>query len=107
MAEAATTRLEQLRKLTETAPDDPLTHYAIGLEYINLKQWTNAVAAFERTLKIDNKYTAAYYHKARAEIRADQRPAAKATLAAGIECAEASGDMKTAREMRELLETIG
>lgn len=101
------TRLEQLLKLAETAPDDPLSHYALALEYINLAQWGAAVAAFARALEIDSDYTAAYYHKARAEIRARQREAAKATLEAGIECARAKGDRKTEREMRELLETIG
>jgi tetratricopeptide (TPR) repeat protein len=100
-------RLEQLLKLAEMAPDDPLAHYAIGLEHFNLEQWDQAVAAFEKTLEIDRKYTAAYYHKARSEIRADQREAAKATLAAGMACARGAGDMKTEREMRELLETIG
>ncbi|MFQ5807731.1 MAG: hypothetical protein ACE5I3_14895 [Phycisphaerae bacterium] len=100
-------RLEQLLKLAEMAPDDPLSHYAIGLEYFNLSQWDDSIAAFAKTLAIDSRYTAAYYHKARAEIRADRRDAAKQTLAAGIECARAKGDMKTEREMRELLETIG
>lgn len=101
------TRLEQLLKLAETAPDDPLAHYAIGLEYFNLEQWDQAIEAFEKTLEIDGRYTAAYYHKARSEIRADKRAAARTTLVVGMECARAKGDMKTEREMRELLETIG
>jgi tetratricopeptide (TPR) repeat protein len=101
------TRLEQLIKLAETTPDDPLAHYAIGLEYFNLEQWDKAIEAFEKTLEIDRKYTAAYYHKARSEIRADQRAAARVTLAAGMECARTAGDMNTEREMRELQETIG
>ncbi len=100
-------RLEQLLKLAETSPKDPLSHYALGLEYINLERWDDAAAAFAKALDVDNRYTAAYYHKARAEIRAGKRGAAKATLAAGMECARANGDMKTEREMRELLETIG
>ena len=99
-------RLEQLRKLAEATPDDPLAHYAVGLEYFNLEQWDDARAAFEKALTVDSAYTAAYYHKARAEIRARQRDAARDTLAAGITCAHANGDMKTEREMRELLETI-
>jgi tetratricopeptide (TPR) repeat protein len=100
-------RLEQLLKLAEMSPDDPLTHYAVGLEYFNLERWDDALAAFQRALDIDSRYTAAYYHKARAEIRAGKRDAAKTTLAAGIECAQAKGDMKTEREIRELLEAIG
>jgi len=100
-------RLEQLLQLVATSPDDPLTHYALALEYFNLERWDEALAAFRKTLEIDSEYTAAYYHKARAEIRAGQREAAGATLTTGMECARAHGDAKTEREMRELLETIG
>ncbi len=99
-------RLEQLKKLAELSPEDPLAHYAIGLEYFNLAAYAEAVAAFERALAADAKYSAAYYHKARAEIRAGRQPAARQTLAAGIEVAKAAGDLKTAREMKELSDTI-
>jgi len=100
-------RLEQLLKLAAACPEDPLTHYAVGLEYMNRQQWAEAVAAFERALAIDSQYTAAYYHKARAEIRWGRRESAKQTLAVGMACASAKGDLKTEREMRELLETLG
>lgn len=99
-------RLEQLLELASGAPQDPLCQYALGLEYLNQGQWAKAIAAFEKTLKIDCKYAAAYYHKARAEIRASKRDDAKKTLAAGIECSRAGRDEKTEREMHALLETI-
>jgi len=98
-------RLEDLRRLAQAEPNDPLAHYALALEHLNLEQWDAAVTAFDKTLEIDANYTAAYYHKARAEIRAGRRDAAKATLDSGMRCARASGDMKTEREMRELWET--
>jgi len=99
-------RLEQLLKLIKLDPADPLGHYAVGLQYFQLERWNDAIAAFEKTLVRDPHYTPAYYHKARAEIRAARREAAQATLAAGMECARSTGDAKTEREMRELLETI-
>lgn len=101
------TRLEQLLKLAETSPDDPLTHYAVALEYFNQERWDDARLSFERTIETDAKYTAAYYHKARAEVRAGLRDQAKSTLDAGMRCARENGDRKTEREMQELLETIG
>ncbi len=100
-------RLEQLLKLVEVSPDDPLTHYAVALEYFNQEQWDKSRQAFERTLEIDPNYTAAYYHKARAEIRAGLREQARQTLTAGQQCARRQGDLKTEREMQELLDTIG
>lgn len=100
------TRLEQLQRLIALDPNDPMTHYGVALELMNLERWDDAIAAFARTLECDAGYSAAYYHKARAEIRAHQHDAARVTLAAGVERAHAAGDAKTEREMRELLETI-
>ena len=99
-------RLDQLLKLAQTSPDDPLTHYAVALEYFNQQRFEEACDAFETTLRIDPNYLAAYYHKARTEIRAARTEAARATLTRGLETAQRLGDRKTEREMRELLETI-
>ena len=99
-------RLEQLLKLVEVNPADPLAHYAVALEHFNLEQWDESRASFAKVLEVDSNYTAAYYHKARAEIRAGRKDEARTTLAAGIECAKIGGDMKTEREMNELLDTI-
>ncbi len=99
-------RLEQLKKLAEMSPDDPLAHYAVALEYNNLERHDDAIAAFEQALRVDPNYIAAYYHKARAEIRAGRHTAARGTLKVGVEVAGAAGDAKTVREMGDLLGTI-
>lgn len=99
-------RLEQLRKLAELAPDDPLTSYGLGLEYINLQQWDEAVKAFARAIAIDPGYSVAYYHKARSEIGAGRPADARATLEAGMQAARGAGDWHAEREMRDLLETL-
>lgn len=98
-------RLEQLRKLAALQPDDPMTHYGVGLECINLEQWDDAIAAFARALEADGSYSAAYYHKGRAEISAGRVDAARETLTRGMESARNAGDWKTEGEMRELLES--
>ena len=99
-------RLDQLQKLVSIAPNDPMSHYGLGLEFINLAQWENAVSAFGQAIAVDAKYSAAYYHKARAEISAGRHEDARRTLAAGMDTAKAVGDWHTEGEMRELLETI-
>jgi len=101
------TRLEQLLKLAADSPDDPLARYAVALEYSNQERFDEARAAFEQVLIIDPQYAAAYYHKARVEIRAGDKAAARKTLIAGMQCARDQGDAKTVREMNDLLETIG
>jgi tetratricopeptide (TPR) repeat protein len=99
-------RLEQLRKLARLQPDDPMPHYGLGLEHLNLQQWEDASAAFAQAIAVDPKYSAAYYHKARAEIGASNVGAARETLRVGMETARSVGDWHTESEMRELLGTI-
>lgn len=99
-------RLKQLRKLAELEPNDPISHYGVGLECINLDQWDEATAAFAKALAVDETYSAAYYHKARAEIGAGRADDARRTLEAGIACSVAAGDQHTESEMRELLASL-
>lgn len=100
------TRLEQLQKLVAIAPTDPMSHYGVGLEYINLQQWDDASAAFQEAIDADAKYSAAYYHKARALINGGKHDAARETLTSGIAVAKSAGDWHTQGEMQSLLETI-
>lgn len=100
------TRLEQLQKLVALAPRDPMSHYGLGLEFINLQRWSDAAAAFGQAIVVDGKYSAAYYHQARAQIGGGEQDAARQTLEAGMATARAVGDWHTEGEMRELLESL-
>jgi tetratricopeptide (TPR) repeat protein len=99
-------RLEQLRKLAAAQPADPFTHYGIALECVQLERWEEALAAFEQTLAIDHAYAAAYFQKARTELKLGRRQAAAVTLQAGVQVAAAQGDTHTVSKMKELLETL-
>ncbi len=99
-------RIEQLERIAEMSPDDPLAHYAVGLELNTLERWTDAVAAFDRALATDADYSAAYFHKAKALIKAGRGDDARQTLTTGIDVANRSGDMKTVREMTDLRDLI-
>lgn len=99
-------RLEQLKKLASNCPGDPLAHYALGIEHLNLAQWDAAIAAFDAAARADPKYSPAYYHKARAEIGAGRPELARQTLARGMEVARTAGDWHTEGEMQALLESI-
>lgn len=87
-------------------PNDPLAHYGLGLELIQLQQWPDAVAAFSDAIRTDANYSAAYYHKARAEIGAGQYETARTTLSQGMQVARTAGDWHTEGEMKQLLESI-
>lgn len=100
------TRLEKLRKLVEIDPSDPLAHYGVGLECLNQSLLSEAVDAFDAAIRANASYSAAYYHKARAQIAAERSDDARATLSAGMGVAKAAGDWHTQSEMQALLETI-
>ncbi len=100
------TRLEQLQKLAAVQPGDPLAQFGVGLECLELGRYDEAIAAFERVLQLDARYSAAYFQKARAEFRLGRRDAAKSTLVAGLAVARANGDRHTESEMNKVLETL-
>ncbi|MBN2445379.1 MAG: hypothetical protein JXO22_01540 [Phycisphaerae bacterium] len=99
-------RLAQLQKLAALEPNDPMAHYAVGLELANLERWDEAVLAFDAALRADAGYSAAYYHKGKSQIKAGHAADARETLNAGIEIARAAGDMKTVKEMTELRDLL-
>jgi tetratricopeptide (TPR) repeat protein len=99
-------RLDQLLRLAAAQPDDPFTHYGVGLEYVQLERWAEALAAFEQTLQLDPQYTAAYFQKARVELKLGRRDAAAETLTAGIAVAAGRGDTHAVSKMQELLESL-
>lgn len=101
------TRLEQLQKLVALAPGDPMSHYGLGLEFINLNRWEEAAAAFSKAIEVDAKYSAAYYHKGRALIALGRESEARTTLTTGATAARAAGDWHTEGEMNALLDSIG
>ncbi len=99
-------RLEQLRKLVMADPNDPLTHYSVGLELCNQERWDEAVDAFGDAIRVGPDYAAAYYHQGRALIKAGRGEQARETLNAGLAAAARAGDAKTMREMEELRDLI-
>lgn len=100
------TRLEKLRKLVQIDPSDPLAHYGVGLECLNQSLLDEAIDAFDGAIRASEKYSAAYYHKARAQIAAGRGDDARATLERGMAVAKSAGDWHTQGEMQALLETI-
>jgi tetratricopeptide (TPR) repeat protein len=100
-------RLDQLQKLADLSPDDPMAQYAVGLELNNQERWEEAVPAFDRAIKADPNYSAAYFHKGKAQIKAGDTDGAIDTLNTGADVAQKAGDWKTAREMTELRDMVG
>ncbi|MBG80954.1 MAG: hypothetical protein CMJ39_09630 [Phycisphaerae bacterium] len=98
-----TDRINQLRNLLESQPDDTFCLYGIAMEYAKAGQHERAIAHFDMTTEIDPDYCYAYYHKARCLIDAGQMDEAARTLATGLEHARTSGDVHAEGEIAALL----
>lgn len=94
---------QDILDLLKDEPNDTFLLYALAMAQIAEGHHAQAVEAFDRVLTNDPGYSAAYYHKAKALIALARPAEAKATLSAGIPVATKKGDLKTVREMQDLM----
>jgi tetratricopeptide (TPR) repeat protein len=98
-----TDRINQLRNLLESQPDDTFCLYGIAMEYAKAGQHERAIAHFDLTTEIDPDYCYAYYHKARCLLDAGKDHEAATTLATGLQHARDCGDVHAESEIAALL----
>ena len=101
-----TDRINQLRNLLESQPDDTFCLYGLAMEYAKAGQHERAIAHFDLTTEIDPDYCYAYYHKARCQLDAGQIQEATTTLETGLQHARDSGDVHAESEIAALLSDV-
>ncbi len=84
----------------------PLHMYALAMEYRKHGEVDKAVAYFSKTVDVDPAYHPAYFMRAQMEQEAGEVAAARASLALGIQAAEAEGDAHAVSEMRAMLDEL-
>jgi tetratricopeptide (TPR) repeat protein len=99
-------RLAALRRLAAAEPDDPLTQFLYGSEAAALGFHEEARAAFEKTIRLDPRYTAAYRHLGNALERLDRVAEATDVYRRGIEVARRTRDLQAGKEMEAFLKKI-
>ena len=100
-------RIEQFRKMATDDPDNALGHFSLGRELLNAGQPAEAVASFERVLRIDPNLSRAYLLLATALLRTDRRDEAVSRLTAGLKVAHERGDVLPRNEMTKMLNDLG
>ena len=100
-------RREKLEQMLEGQPDDPFLHYGLAMEFIKEGDVAAALERFDRTLRIDSGYVAAYFHKANTLVGAERIEDARTTLVAGIEAARQKRDSHAQDEMQGLFDSLG
>ena len=93
-------RIEELKKIINTDPDDPFLHYALGLECIKIDDLEGAKKSFEIILDSYPDYLPVYYQAANLYVDTGNYSMAKATFKSGIQIAESRSEIRTLKELK-------
>lgn len=99
-------RLQQLRELAKSAPDDAVTRFLLGREATIKGLAEEARDAFAAAVEIDPHYAAAYRHWGNALETLGSYDEAAAVYARGTRVAERSGDLQAGKEMTAFLRRL-
>ena len=99
-------RLEKLRELARSEPDDSLTQFLLGREASGHGLHEEARAAFAAAVEIDPHYAAAYRYWGNALEALGRVDEAASVYARGARVAERSGDLQAGKEMSAFLKRL-
>ena len=99
-------RIETLRALAAADPSDGAAWFLLGRELLGANRAGEAVAAFESALAAQSDYTAAFRQLGNALEACGRYEDAAATYRRGIEVAERTHDLQTAKEMGAFLKRL-
>ena len=100
---------ERLKKLMEweaQKPDDAFLKFAIAQEYVSGERDGEAIKYYRILLEHFPDYLASYYQLGKLYERAEKPDEAMKTYEQGMKVAQASGDAKTQRELKEALSLL-
>jgi tetratricopeptide (TPR) repeat protein len=98
-----TQRIEQLRKLLQSDPNDAFCLYGLALEHAKLGEHDKAIEHFDLAIAADPNSCYAYFHKAKSLEQQGDIAAARYTLAPGLAKAKAIGDQHAMSEISAYL----
>lgn len=96
-------RLEEIKKMMKTDPNDSFLTYALALEYEKIGDTQKAISIIEQLTVEDPDYLGAYYKLGQLYESQDKIEAAEKIYRKGIELADAKNDSKTKGELEEAL----
>jgi Tfp pilus assembly protein PilF len=104
--ETEKSRLEQFKEFVELDPSDTFSRYALGMEYMGISEFDQAIAQFQEVMRIEPGNSAAYFQSATACERLNDNERAKQFLRQGIQVATERGDKHAKDEMTAALEKL-
>lgn len=99
-------RIEKIKGMLETQPDDCFLLHALGLEFLKLNQIEEAILQFEKVIKVNEEYVGTYYHLGRAYEKTGNREKAVNIYEKGIIIAKSQKNMHAKSELQMVLEEL-
>jgi len=96
-------RLQYIREMLKSEPDDSFLNYALALEYAKINDVKKAIELIEKLLLRDENYLGAYYQLGKYYEQTELLENAVATYKKGIIIAQLKNDKKTLGELNEAL----
>jgi tetratricopeptide (TPR) repeat protein len=102
----ASNRLEILKSMLETRPEDKLARYGLAMEFKKLGAYGEAVREFRALLAAHPDYAAAYFHGGQSLEKAGLLDEARAMYEEGIAATTRTGDAHTRSELQAALDIL-
>jgi E3 SUMO-protein ligase RanBP2 len=99
-------RLDALRKMAETRPDDPRARFGLALEYERIGRWEEVVEELRRYLALTDDQGNAYGRLGRALRELGRDDEAREAYRLGVAAAYRHGHPSMAAEFEEVLEEL-
>lgn len=99
-------RIEKLKELLLTQPNDSFLQHALALEHIKFGQDEEARRLFEELLAKDEDHVGSYYHLAKLLERTDAREEAIQWYKKGMLKAKETGDQHAYNELQAAYEDL-
>lgn len=101
-------KIRQLEKLLEVESEaaDPLTHFLLGREYLEVDRYDEGALSFERAVALNPHYTAAFRFLGDCHRKAGRMEKAREVYEVGLGVANETGDLQAGREMEAFLKKL-
>lgn len=97
-------RIEKIRELLRSTPNDNFLRHALALEYIKIGKTAEAQGLFEEILTQSPDYVGSYYHLAKLLEQKGEREQAVSWYEKGMQAAQQAGDRHAYNELRSAYE---
>ncbi len=99
----AQSKTEIFAQMARDQPDNEMIWYGLGSEYVKEANWSEAVEALRRVIKLNPNYTAAYQMLGTALANSGAPVAAREAWTEGVAVATRAGAWKARQHMESLL----